>query len=127
VSPFVEAGNVHLPSPSIAPWVGDFIEELRAFPAAAHDDQVDAMTQALQRIFLAGASTTSYLHLLAPGCDACGTPTLARDGYVCRNCANDDPFSPPRDVTCAELPLRRLVDDTTPDDNPGTGGFAAAL
>jgi predicted phage terminase large subunit-like protein len=49
VSPLVEAGNVYLPHPSIAPWVNDFTEECAAFPNGAHDDQVDAMTQALLR------------------------------------------------------------------------------
>jgi predicted phage terminase large subunit-like protein len=50
VSPLVEAGNVFLPHPSYAPWVNDFIEECIAFPNGAHDDQVDAMTQALLRL-----------------------------------------------------------------------------
>src|SRR5579864_9426062 len=45
VSPLVEAGNVFLPHPSIAPWVNDFTEECAPFPNGAHDDQVDAMTQ----------------------------------------------------------------------------------
>jgi len=49
VSPLVEAGNVFLPHPDYAPWVNDFIEECIAFPNGAHDDQVDAMTQALLR------------------------------------------------------------------------------
>jgi len=49
VSPLVEAGNVYLPHPDSAPWVKDFIEECAAFPNSAHDDQVDAMTQALLR------------------------------------------------------------------------------
>jgi len=49
VSPLVEAGNVFLPHPLFAPWVNDFIEECIAFPNGAHDDQVDAMTQALLR------------------------------------------------------------------------------
>ena len=30
-------------------WVTDFIDERAAFPNGAHDDQVDAMTQALLR------------------------------------------------------------------------------
>ena len=47
VSPLIEAGNVYLPHPDCAAWVGDFIEECAAFPNGAHDDQVDAMTQAL--------------------------------------------------------------------------------
>jgi len=49
VSPLIEAGNVYLPHPQYAPWVNDFIEECAAFPNGAHDDQVDAMTQALIR------------------------------------------------------------------------------
>jgi predicted phage terminase large subunit-like protein len=42
-----EAGNVHVPEG--APFVSDFIEELASFPAGAHDDQVDAMSQMLIR------------------------------------------------------------------------------
>lgn len=49
VSPSIEAGNVYIPDPSIAAWVGDFVEECAAFPNGAHDDQVDTMTQALLR------------------------------------------------------------------------------
>jgi predicted phage terminase large subunit-like protein len=50
VAGLVEAGNVWLPHPTIAPWVGDFIEECAAFPTGAHDDDVDAMSQALVRL-----------------------------------------------------------------------------
>lgn len=46
----IEAGNVYLPHPMIAPWVWDFIEEASNFPNAKHDDQVDAMSQALVRL-----------------------------------------------------------------------------
>jgi predicted phage terminase large subunit-like protein len=49
-SPQVEAGNVFLPHPSLAPWVGDFIDEAANFPLGTHDDQVDAMAQALNRL-----------------------------------------------------------------------------
>jgi predicted phage terminase large subunit-like protein len=51
ITSFWEAGNIHLPHPDIAPWVKDFVAELLSFPAAAHDDQVDAMTQALRRLY----------------------------------------------------------------------------
>ena len=47
VSPYIEAGNVFLPDPSMAPWIHDFIEECSAFPGGKYDDQVDAMSQAL--------------------------------------------------------------------------------
>ena len=53
VTPLVEAGNVWLPSPELAPWVGDLIEEAAAFPTGAHDDQVDGLSQALNRLVLA--------------------------------------------------------------------------
>lgn len=49
VSPEVESGNVYLPSSSICPWIDEWIEELAAFPNGAHDDRVDAFTQAMLR------------------------------------------------------------------------------
>jgi len=45
VTPLIEAGKVFLPEN--ASWLFDYIEELSAFPNAAHDDQVDSTTQAL--------------------------------------------------------------------------------
>jgi predicted phage terminase large subunit-like protein len=64
-APEIEAGNIYLPgAPSpdgqsydrarTPHWVQEFIEECAAFPNAAHDDQVDACSQALIR--LAGSS-----------------------------------------------------------------------
>lgn len=52
-SPDVESGNVYIPAS--APWVSDFVEECASFPKGRHDDQVDAMTQAL--ITLSGYSS----------------------------------------------------------------------
>ncbi len=47
IVPDIEAHNVYLPEGK--PWVQDFIEECAAFPKGAHDDMVDAMSQALNR------------------------------------------------------------------------------
>jgi predicted phage terminase large subunit-like protein len=47
VTPDIEAGNVFLPEN--APFISDFMAEVQAFPNSAHDDQVDAMVQALAR------------------------------------------------------------------------------
>lgn len=44
----IEAGNVYIPEQAF--WVGDFVEECTTFPNGQHDDQVDAMTQALIRL-----------------------------------------------------------------------------
>src|SRR5208337_3724572 len=41
----VESGRVYLPED--APWLTDFLEEVSSFPAAPHDDMVDALSQAL--------------------------------------------------------------------------------
>jgi len=62
VSPLIEAGNVYLPHLQYAPWVNDFIEECAAFPNGAHDDQVDAMTQALLRWNMIPEYRTVYLN-----------------------------------------------------------------
>jgi predicted phage terminase large subunit-like protein len=51
VTSYWEAGNVWLPHPDLSPWVKDLVGELTAFPAAANDDQVDALTQALRRLY----------------------------------------------------------------------------
>ena len=48
-----EAGNVWLPHPDIAPWIVEWIDEVTTFPAAANDDRVDAMTQALRDLYSA--------------------------------------------------------------------------
>lgn len=52
ISPFVEAGNVYLPAPEVHPWVEELVEEAAAFPLSVHDDQVDALSQALNRLLL---------------------------------------------------------------------------
>lgn len=48
VSAVIESGNVFIPES--APWASDFIEECSSFPNGAHDDQVDACSQALMRL-----------------------------------------------------------------------------
>lgn len=52
VSPFVEAGDVFLPAPELAPWITDLVDEAAGFPNSAHDDRVDAMSQALNRLLI---------------------------------------------------------------------------
>ncbi len=48
VAPFIESGNVLLPQR--ASWLDDFLAEATAFPAGAHDDQVDPMMDAVSEI-----------------------------------------------------------------------------
>jgi predicted phage terminase large subunit-like protein len=53
ITPLWAAGNVFIPHPSMFPWVKDYELELKAFPSAPHDDQVDATTQALEQLMTA--------------------------------------------------------------------------
>lgn len=52
VTPEHESGHVLLPHPTDPgnSWVNDLISELTNFPRGAHDDQVDALTQALMKL-----------------------------------------------------------------------------
>jgi len=51
ITSYWEALNVFLPHEQIMPWIRAFVSEVTTFPAAAHDDQVDSMTQALRRLY----------------------------------------------------------------------------
>jgi predicted phage terminase large subunit-like protein len=57
-TPLVEAGKVLLPA--AAPWLADFVEEISAFPAAPHDDQVDAFSQALNYVRESGTGLMEF-------------------------------------------------------------------
>lgn len=65
VSPFIRAGNVHLPTSSVASMEPEIawdpealIVEATSFPNGAHDDQVDATSQALAELYLHGGVGT---------------------------------------------------------------------
>ena len=48
--PTIQAGHVYLPHPSLFPWVVGLIHEAAGFPKSRHDDRVDALTQALNKM-----------------------------------------------------------------------------
>jgi predicted phage terminase large subunit-like protein len=50
VEPFVTSGNVFLPRGEGCQWVHEYVEEMASFPNGAHDDQVDATTQVLNKL-----------------------------------------------------------------------------
>src|SRR5215469_10848675 len=49
MAPLWESGSIELPDPQVfdAPWMEDYLHNICAFPKAAHDDDVDATSQAL--------------------------------------------------------------------------------
>jgi predicted phage terminase large subunit-like protein len=62
VAPFLEAGNVFLPAAEVALFDAEaLIEEAAGFPNAAHDDQVDATSQALAEMLLDGSGAQAWI------------------------------------------------------------------
>ena len=52
ISPFAHSKNIILPDPEVLPNVSELLLELESFPAGAHDDTVDSLTQATNRLLL---------------------------------------------------------------------------
>lgn len=50
VQPEHESGNLILPAKNVCPWTEEFIDYCAAFPEGEFDDDIDSMTQALQRL-----------------------------------------------------------------------------
>jgi predicted phage terminase large subunit-like protein len=75
VTPLFEAGNVHFPPLAGHPWVEDLEAELLGFPSAAHDDQVDAATQALRRLVTKPGD--AGIASAAPRAQSWGSPSSA--------------------------------------------------
>lgn len=63
VAPMIEAGNVWLPTAAACPWIDKLVYEFSAFPAGAHDDIVDSVSQFLNH----AAKIPNYLSGTAPG------------------------------------------------------------
>jgi predicted phage terminase large subunit-like protein len=62
VAPFVQAGNVLLPDPAVALFDTEaFVDECASFPNGAHDDQVDATSQALAEMLLDGNGAAAWI------------------------------------------------------------------
>jgi hypothetical protein len=62
VAPFIEAGNAFLPDPAIALFDTEaFVTECSSFPNDAHDDQVDAASQALAEMLLDGTGAQAWI------------------------------------------------------------------
>ena len=65
-SPQLESGTWYLPHPVLAPWVEAFIGECAAFPAGAHDDQVDAWSQGAKRLLSVRTKPSQATTFVAP-------------------------------------------------------------
>lgn len=57
ILPIIEGGRVFLPQE--APWLDEFMDEMVAFPAGTHDDQVDATTMAIDILSRTGLAPSA--------------------------------------------------------------------
>lgn len=75
--PVWQSANVYLPPPDDGTyaWMHEYVQELLSFPSAAHDDQVDATTQALNQ--LRGTLFPESKECVVPAEQA----KLSREGY----------------------------------------------
>lgn len=64
VSPLYEAGNVYDPHPALQNWVEESWDSFVAFPTAAHDDDVDAATQALLWLYKKRSNTAEAMRVI---------------------------------------------------------------
>jgi predicted phage terminase large subunit-like protein len=58
ILPLIEGGRVYLPEE--APWLDDFADEAVAFPNGNHDDQVDAVTMAIDVLSRTSVSPEAF-------------------------------------------------------------------
>lgn len=61
VTPMIEAGNVRIPAHVAGSWQDAYVEELSAFPNAAHDDQADTTSMALEYFRTTAAVTLTLV------------------------------------------------------------------
>jgi predicted phage terminase large subunit-like protein len=57
----LEAGRMFVPAK--APWLHDYLHELMMFPKGRYDDQVDATSQALARVFVRGGDDAIFSYI----------------------------------------------------------------
>ncbi len=87
VAPFIESGNVLLPEPGIGLFdPAETVEEAASFPNSAHDDIVDATSQALAELLLDGNGAQAWIRWAKAKAEAAaaGTPGLATAAHRAR-------------------------------------------
>ncbi|MFJ8798527.1 phage terminase large subunit [Streptomyces sp. NPDC102487] len=101
VAPVIEAGNVFLPEAEIALFdPEELIGEAAEFPNGAHDDQVDATSQALSQLLLDGSGAQAWIDYVR---------RLAQAAAEAR-ASGDDPYKAQAEAVAANTP-----DDGTAD------------
>jgi len=99
ITPEIESGHVYLPHPGDPgnEWVEDLLSELRNFPNDIHDDQVDALDQALAELrestggalTVPGNHTPSGMRQLSPSAAAAAAANYRTGGELIKAAQSD--------------------------------------
>lgn len=126
-SPDVEAGNVVLPHPTIAPWVTRFIDECAAACCGGkHDDAADMLSQAIyklrsnlnyglleyQKSLGAQVVGTPQRSETVPCCPECGGKCVVKVStqWRCNHCGHQwGEVARPRELSLDEIRVRRVA------------------
>lgn len=80
VAVYIQSGNVKLPADGATSWDPDsLITEAAAFPNGAHDDQVDATSQALAHAYIDSTGAAAWLAWLQARVEGRGLPAAHRE------------------------------------------------
>ncbi|MFJ4787570.1 phage terminase large subunit [Streptomyces sp. NPDC088794] len=105
VAPVIEAGNVFLPTGEIALFEPDeLINEAAEFPNGAHDDQVDATSQALSQMLLDGTGAQAWIDYVT---------RLAQSAAEAR-ARGADPYEAQAHAVVSNLPDTDRADESEP-------------
>jgi hypothetical protein len=107
------AGAIHFPES--APWLGELLAELFAFPGVKHDDQVDSVSQALGFIVL-----SQHAYEAVEKVDRC----LAADRD---SCSVAFPLRPIRSRWAHQVSFQRVNDFRNDDVYPEIGRDAEPI
>ncbi len=118
VAPFIEAGNAFIPAGEIALFdVAEFIDETASFPNHAHDDQVDATSQALREMLLDGSGAMAWIAYARRRAEAAArAPAAATQDETPET--PDAPATPPL-TPLAGMAAALLAPGVTPGTDPG--------
>lgn len=95
VAPLIEAGNVHLPVTGIALFDTEaLVDEAAGFPNAAHDDQVDATSQALAQMLLDGNGAQAWIAYARRKAQAVIDSTSTAEAPTAQSTVTDQPLDP---------------------------------
>jgi len=92
VTPVIESGRTFLPEGAM--WLADFTGETSQFPASAHDDQVDSMTQALAYMSRELVASAGFLNLVRDQNAAKATAEIEEAERAQRRAAVQCPYAP---------------------------------